>query len=96
MRSEPLDLLAQSNLIKMHFPGFCTRIARKVLTTHGRLQPNKLCQEYEVRIGYAPGFRPVVFVTDPRPGVEADCQQTPPLTNDGAICVHDPGRTAWN
>lgn len=66
------------------------RVARGILTWHGRLRPSALSPSYAVSLTYQRGQPPAVYVVDP----DLDAghrEQLPHVYDDDRLCLYTPG-----
>lgn len=95
----PLSVVEQARLLRARFPDDRVWTRRdgkhRVLLAELSLQPAAWCGAYRIRLGYAFGVRPYVFVIDPEPVKLAHGEVTPHLNEDGTLCLYDPDGDEW-
>lgn len=79
-------------LLKRHFPKSQTRILGMSLLCKIPLQTTENDFKYQVQLEYLAGFRPQVFVTNPRltfvPGIH--------MYRNNSLCLFDPRTQPWD
>lgn len=96
---KPLSIFDQARSLRARYPDVELRAkregSRRVLLAELRVRPALWCGTYLIRLGYAFGIRPYVFVIDPEPVRMAHGEVTPHLNEDGTLCLYDPGGDEW-
>lgn len=78
-------------LMRARFPTFRYRLTHNVLTWHGTLQPALTSPCYHVRLTYARGDQPQVWVLSPSLHPNA-----PHRYADKSLCLYDPKEESWS
>lgn len=84
-------LYYQKHHIAKQFETFKTSIVNGVLIATGTLKPTDECDEYKVRIEYAPGMQPRVYIKSH----ELENISEIHLYSEGFLCLFDPSETKW-
>ncbi len=96
---KPLSVIDQARLLRARFPSDKVWTKRsghsRTLAAVLRLRPEPWCDSYTVRINYAYGIRPYVYVIDPEPVKMAHGEVTPHLNEDGTLCLYNPEGDEW-
>lgn len=90
IRQSVVDIYREAALMRTYFPSFRYRLERGVLIWCGTLQPTGASPHYHVRITYAPGNPPKVWVTSP-----SLRQDVPHRYSDKSLCLYFPDDKSW-
>ena len=89
--SRDVQLYREVALMRAHFPSFRCRLKRGVLTWYGTLQPTDQSPSYQVRLVYARGGLPKVWVE--KPALRPDAPHRYP---DRSLCLYYPDDKSWS
>lgn len=67
-------------------------ISNNQLVCYGKLQPNEFCEIYKVKIIYNRGYKPKVFIIEPKITYNDDIH----LYTDNSLCLFHPTDLIWN
>jgi hypothetical protein len=90
-----LGLHEQLAFLRLHWPGFCSRIHGKALVSTGVLCPSKLSVSYKVRIDHCGGVGPEVRVLDPELKRRTIDEPIPHMYGQERLCLFLPGSREW-
>lgn len=91
--SPALTLAQQTIQIQWRFPGFVNRGRPGSARWVGKLQPSMLGTRYNIRVHYALGDIPRVFVIEPKLAVHAPHVY---WDDDGRLCLYYPKESPWS
>lgn len=94
-RRRVLGLHEQLAFLRLHWPGFRSRVNSNVLASIGYLCPSDLSAAYKVRIEQRGGNSPDVWVVDPKLKRRTDDEPIPHMYGQERLCLYLPRSGEW-